>query len=112
MEIKQSLTASALSTVLVLALGMSFPVQAASKTERVAGVDYNVGHTLEQNLEALSGKRVTIHLQSGDTLSGTVKAVSDQLLHLEKLERKDYFDALIRIRDISAIEARFLQPVR
>lgn len=60
MKIKNSLAASVLSTAFVLAVTMSFPAGAASKTERVAGVDYDVGHTLEQNLEALSGKvRIT-----------------------------------------------------
>ncbi len=106
MELKHSLTA------LLLTLSLVFPAQAAIKTERVAGVDYNVGHTLAQNLKSLSGKRVTVHLLSGDTLTGSVKAVNDQLLHLEKLERKDFFDALIRIRDVAAVEVRFLKPIR
>ncbi len=110
MELKQSLAASVLAVGFAMALAL--PAQAEMKTERLAGVDYNVGHTLAQNLQTLVGKRVTVHLLSGDTLTGTVKAVNGNLLHLEKLERKDFFDALLRIRDISAIETRFLKPVR
>ena len=98
--------------LLTLAVGLAIPAQAEIKTERVAGVDYNIGHTLAQNLTSLTGKQVTLHLVSGDTLAGKVKAVNDQMLHLEKLERKEFFDALILIRDISAIETRFLKPVR
>jgi len=108
MEVKQPLIAS----VLAMTFAMALPAQAEIKTQRLAGVDYSVGHTLAQNLQPLVGKRVTVHLLSGETLTGTVKAVNEDLLHLEKLERRDFFDALIRVRDISAIETRFLKPVR
>jgi hypothetical protein len=50
---------------------------------------------------------VTVSIVSGKTLTGVVKKVGIHLVHLEKLEGKDYFDALIRIENISAIEARF-----
>jgi len=48
-----------------------------------------------------------VTIVSGKTLSGFVKEVGTHLIHLEKLEGKDYFDALIRIENISAIEAMF-----
>ena len=44
---------------------------------------------------------------SGKTLTGVVKEVGNHLIHLEKLSGKEYFDALIRIENISAIETRF-----
>jgi hypothetical protein len=50
---------------------------------------------------------VSVTIVSGKTLSGFVKEVGIHLIHLEKLEGKDYFDALIRIENISAIEAMF-----
>jgi hypothetical protein len=40
-------------------------------------------------------------------LQGYVKSVGSGLLHLEKLAGKDFYDALLRIEDISAIEAKF-----
>lgn len=36
-----------------------------------------------------------------------VKDIGNQLVHLEKLEGKEFFDALIRTEEICAIETRF-----
>jgi hypothetical protein len=33
--------------------------------------------------------------------------VGDHFVHLEKLAGREFFDVLIRIEDISAVEARF-----
>jgi hypothetical protein len=33
--------------------------------------------------------------------------VGDHFLHLERLAGRDFYDALVRIEDISAVEARF-----
>ena len=38
---------------------------------------------------------------------GYVKTVGDQAVHLEKLAGRDFYDGLICIDDISAIEAKF-----
>ena len=46
-------------------------------------------------------------LDSGKTLAGLVKGVGNHLIHLEKLDGKDYFDALILIEHISAIDVKF-----
>jgi len=73
----------------------------------VEGVGYNVNASMADNLKALIGKKVSITLDSGKTLTGTVKAVGGQLLHLEKLEGKEFFDALVRLEDISAVYTRF-----
>jgi hypothetical protein len=62
---------------------------------------------MADNLKAYVGKDVTVHLRSGKTLQGYVKSVGSGLLHLEKLAGKDFYDALLRIEDISAIEAKF-----
>jgi hypothetical protein len=37
---------------------------------------------------------------------GVVKEVQNNLLHLEKLSQKEFFDALIRVDQIIAIEVR------
>jgi len=36
-----------------------------------------------------------------------VKNVGNHFIHLEKLDGKDYFDALIRIENICSVEAQF-----
>lgn len=71
------------------------------------GLAYDVNSSLADNLKALTGKKVHVTLANGSTLTGNVKAVGNELLHLEKLEEKEYFDALVRIADIGAIDTRF-----
>ncbi len=87
-------------------------VMAAAKVVPLEGVAYTVDASLADNLAALSGKRVTVSVDGGKSLTGVVKAVGQHLVHLEKIERKEFFDALIRIEDISAIETRFREYQR
>jgi len=82
-------------------------VEAKSKIVAVEGVSYNVNSSLADNLKSLIGKKVYVTLDSGKTFAGFVKEVGNHLIHLEKLEGKDYFDALLRIENISAIDTRF-----
>ncbi len=82
-------------------------VKAKAKVVAIEGVSYNVNSSMSDNLKALIGKKVYITLGSGKTLAGLVKEVGDHLIHLEKLEGKEFFDALIRIEDIEDIDTRF-----
>jgi len=83
------------------------PGKARAGLVELPGMGYKVNAPMVENLKALSGKKINVTLDSGNTLTGTVKAVGKGLVHLEKLEGKEYFDALIRIDDISAVDARF-----
>ncbi len=80
---------------------------ARAEVVSIEGVSYNVNSSIAANLKTLTGKKVYITLTSGNTFSGSVKEVGSHLIHLEKLEGKDFFDALIRIDAISAIDTRF-----
>lgn len=71
------------------------------------GMRYRVDLPLVENLRTLKGKTVTLHLKSGIQISGRVKAVHRELLHLEKIRQKEFMDALVRIEQIAAVEARF-----
>lgn len=71
------------------------------------GVSYNVNSSILDNLKSLVGKKVEVVLTSGKTFTGIVKEVGTHLVHLEKLEGKEYFDALIVIENISALDSRF-----
>jgi small nuclear ribonucleoprotein (snRNP)-like protein len=82
-------------------------VGAQSNVVAIEGINYNVDSSLADNLKSLSGKRVYVTLDSGKTFSGTIKGVGNHLVHLEKLDGKEFFDALIRIESISAIDTRF-----
>lgn len=95
-----------------LCLGMSvfFGGEAQAQQKKVTaleGVNFDTAASLADNVKAFVGKDLFVHLRSGKTLQGYVKSVGNGLLHMEKLAGKDFFDALIRIEDISAIEAKF-----
>ena len=80
---------------------------AGSKTVPIEGMHYTINASIMDNLNALTGKRVTLTLDGGKVLTGTIKSVGSHLIHLEKNERKEFFDSLIRIENIQAIEAQF-----
>ncbi|MBW1860149.1 MAG: hypothetical protein JRI70_08775 [Deltaproteobacteria bacterium] len=80
---------------------------AAAKVSAVEGMRYSVAASLQDNLKSLVGKKVYLTLDSGKTFAGLVKEVGNNFVHLEKLDGKDFFDALIRIEDISAVDAKF-----
>jgi hypothetical protein len=80
---------------------------ASAKVIPIEGMAYNVDSSMEDNLKSLVGKHVYVTIDKGQTLAGILKAVGKNLIHLEKLDGKDFFDAMIRIEDISAIEAKF-----
>lgn len=82
-------------------------VIAAPQVVPVEGMIYNVNASIADNLKPLVGKKVYVTVASGNTLYGFVKEVGEHLVHLEKLDGKDFFDALIRLEDITAIEAKF-----
>ena len=87
-------------------------VVAAPKIVDVEGVSYNVNASVADNLKSFIGKNVSVTTDAGKTFSGYVKEVGIHLIHLEKLQGKEHFDALIRIDNISAIEARFREYQR
>lgn len=71
------------------------------------GAKFDTGASLSDNIKTFAGKDMLVHLSSGKTVQGYVRSVGNGLLHLEKLTGKDFYDALIRIEDISAIEVKF-----
>jgi hypothetical protein len=91
-----------------LATSFSCPLEAQTKkVTPLEGVQFDTSHTMADNLKAYVGKDVIVNLRAGKTLQGYVKSVGNGLLHLEKLSGKDFYDALIRIEDISSIEVKF-----
>ena len=96
----------------VLMLPAEAEAQAKPKVVAIEGIGYNVNSSMADNLKSLVGKKVYVSLDSGKNFAGFVKEVGNHLMHLEKLDDKDYFDALLRIENISAIETRFRNIVR
>lgn len=100
----------AVLTTLLLSLMLSatFLFQDFSFAAEAPGTapQINLDLTLSDNLMSFKGKAVTITLASGQTVSGIVKNVKNGYLHLEKLAQKDFFDAIIVIDKINAVEVR------
>jgi small nuclear ribonucleoprotein (snRNP)-like protein len=88
---------------------LTLPVEVVAKPKVVAikGMSYNVNSTMADNLRSLIGKKVYVTLDSGKSFTGLIKEVGNHLIHLENLDSKDYFDALLRIEDIGAIDGKF-----
>jgi hypothetical protein len=56
----------------------------------------------------VSGKEVvTLHLKSGQTLTGALTQVGPQLVHLSELTpNRQFYDALVQVTEVAALEAR------
>jgi hypothetical protein len=100
----------AIMTVLLMVLLANLffisKVALAAEPESKEAVQFNVNTSLADNLAVLKGKTVTVSLSSGQTITGMVGDVKGNLLHLVKLSQKDFYDALIVIDHIGAIETR------
>ncbi len=72
--------------------------------KEAAGFDVNT--SMMENLAGLKGKSVTLTLSSGQTITGIVSGVKGNLLHLAKISQKEFYDALVAIDHITAIEAK------
>ena len=96
---------------IVIMLGVNFLIverASAAEKKEMEKVEYKLNFSFDDNLLLFKGKYVRVILSSGQALSGYVKDVKDGLLHLEKLGGgRDFYDALIRVKDISAMDARF-----
>lgn len=99
-----ALAAMLLCSTIFLAL----PDTATAKSPTpVEGVRFDVSLSMKDNLKSLIGKDVYVHLSCGKTLQGFVKSVGETFVHLEKLAGREFFDALVKIEDISAVEVKF-----
>lgn len=106
---KSRIEASAALALIVLFCGaiIMVPGRAEAKVVAVEGMGYNVQAGMKDNLTPLVGKKVQLTLASGATFTGLVRQVGDHVVHVEKLDGNEFFDALIRIDTIEAITARF-----
>lgn len=68
-----------------------------------AGVAWSGAPTVEAALAAQQGKRVTLRLESGEELTGVLAEVGDKAVRLAELSGKEFFDAVVRVEDISAV---------
>jgi small nuclear ribonucleoprotein (snRNP)-like protein len=94
----------------LMALLLAHPVVTPQTAQAAAApkefVQLNAAIPPADNLIAMKGRTVAVSLSSGQIMTGIVKEVQNNLLHLEKLSQKEFFDALIRVDQIIAIEVR------
>jgi hypothetical protein len=95
---------------IISCLALPSGAEAKMKIEPIEGMSYSTDASLADNLKSLVGKKITVTLISGSSFTGNVKTVGTHLVHLEKLVGKEFYDALIRIENIEAIDARFREP--
>ena len=101
------LSLAILLTALFSAVFLTTPGKTEAGVVPIEGIKYDVNFPLEENLKLFVGKKVYVTLDSGKTFAGIVKEAGNHLMWLEKLEGKEFFDALIRINSITAIDTRF-----
>lgn len=90
--------ASKLSVVLVVAAMTSFAW--------AQGVTVTATSTIESILAAQQGKKVTLKLGPNDDLTGTVKVVTKDVVHLSELTGREFFDAVVDIKSVKAVIIR------
>lgn len=90
-----------------LALSTGPATAGMKKATAVEGATFDTSFPLKENLKTFLGKDVHLLLRSGQTVQGYIKSVGDHFIHLEKIAGRDFYDALVRIDDISAVEAKF-----
>ena len=62
--------------------------------------------SIEATLAANTGKKVTLRLEGGEELSGTLASTSPVTVKLTELTGKEFYDAVIRIDRIAAVIVR------
>jgi len=83
-------------------------VCATIATPALAKSPLNAATSIRDNLNALSqGKApVTVVLKNGNTYTAKIGAVGDHLVVLTEPSQKEFFDVLVVIDDITALEVR------
>ena len=66
--------------------------------------DYSFADTLTQAQQA--DKSVTLHLRSGIQIQGQVGAVSTHNVVIAEIVGREFYSAVVRLDDVSAIEVR------
>ncbi len=62
--------------------------------------------TVKSVLEQQMGRRVTLRLDSGAEITGSVAKVGQSLVHLSELTGRDFFDAIVPLEGIRAVIVR------
>jgi hypothetical protein len=94
-----------IALALLIALSaMHLPIGVVhAQTEKLELTDAD---TVKTVLERHVGKRVSVVLSMGQEFTGTVSKVTRDALHLSELTGREFFDAVVPLDRISAVEIR------
>lgn len=98
--------AVAVAVVAVVSLGL-FAVPAIAedkKDEKKLEVRQN--DTMADVMGRLVGTTVEVSLKNGTAMSGKLTKVHQNLAYIAELSRKEFYDAVVRIEDVSAVTVR------
>lgn len=90
---------------LVFAASTQTVLQASAVADPVK-LEVSSQNAIVGGLNTLLNKVVTLHLRSGQELSGVVEAVGPSAVRLGSLTGKEFYSAIISIDDISAVVYR------
>lgn len=94
----------ALLVLSLVTVGSIVMPSSASAEEQV--LDLNSPDIIRQTLEQQLGKRVRVKLESGQDLEGKVMKVGSHALQLTELTGMDFFEATIKLDDVTAVIVR------
>lgn len=90
----------------VLALSASQLTLAAESKTVEPVLSLSSQSSFYNNLKTFTGKSVVLVLNNGVKVKGQVKSLSKGIVHIEMLGNKSFYDAVVKINDISAIQAK------
>ena len=67
------------------------------------GLDLNASEVIQHALEQQVGKRVKVRLEGGQDLEGKVAKVGTHAVQLTELTGMEFFDATVKLEEISAV---------
>ncbi|MBI5445550.1 MAG: hypothetical protein HY900_30590 [Deltaproteobacteria bacterium] len=91
----------ALRAIVLVALGLAWASASFGEAPVV-----KAGDSIQKVLEGHQGKKVTVRLLAGEELTGKVKTVTNELLHLSGLTGREYFDAVVDVNRVQAVIVR------
>ena len=98
---RQSIAKTVLCT-LALSAGYQLAVPATLRADEIK-LEVNDPNAMKANLDHFVGKTITLRLHSGEDLSGVVEAVGPTVLRLGQLTGKEFYSAMIKLDEISAV---------
>jgi small nuclear ribonucleoprotein (snRNP)-like protein len=99
--LKRTITTGAAAICIATALIATTGVSAEEKK-----IELRQNDAMADFLGRLAGSSVEVTLRGGTSMAGKLKAVHQHLAVLSELRSREFYDAVIRIDDISAVTVR------